>query len=60
MADLHVWWNEETLNHTSPHCSPNNSDDKEEEDVNDVEGGEMGTTRLVFGFVESEDNESDD
>ena len=33
-------------------------DDKEEDDVNDEEGGEMGTTGLVFGHDESED-ESD-
>ncbi len=31
------------------------SDDKEEENVDDEEGGEMGTTGLVFGHDESED-----
>ena len=30
-------------------------DNKEEDDVNDEEGGEMGTTGLVFGNDESED-----
>ena len=54
VADLHVRWNE-TQNRTSPRCSPNNSDVKEEEDVNDKEGGEMGTTGLVFGNDERED-----
>ena len=58
VADLHVWWNE-TQNCTSPRCSPNNSDVKEEKDVDDEEGGEMGTTGLVFGNDESED-ECDD
>ena len=53
VADLLVRWND-TKNRASPRCSPNNSDDKEEEDV-DEEGGEMGTTRLVFGNDESED-----
>ncbi len=57
-------WND-TKHRTSPRCSPNNSDDEEEEDaeeeedVNDEKGGEMGTTGLVFGHDESED-ESDD
>ena len=58
VAELCVWWNE-TKNRASPHCSPNNSDGKEEEDVDDKEGGEMGTTGLVFGHDESKD-ESDD
>ena len=49
----------ETKHSASPRCGPNNSDDEEEEDVNDKEGGEMGTTRLVSGHDESED-ESDD
>ncbi len=56
------WWQwNDTKHRACPHCSPNNSDDKEEEgdDVNDEEGGEMGTTGLVFGHDESED-ESDD
>ncbi len=58
VAELCVWW-DEMRNRASPHCSPNNSDDEEEEDVNDEEGGEMGTTGLVFRHDESED-ESDD
>ncbi len=64
VAALRTWWND-TKHRTSPRCSPNNSDgkkeedDKEKEDVNDEEGGEMGTTGLVFGHDESED-ESDD
>ena len=57
VADLKAWSNK-TKHRASPHCSPNNSDDKEEEDINDEEGGEMGTTGLVFGHDESED-ESD-
>ena len=64
VAALRTRWND-TKHRASPHCSPNNSDDEEEEDdeeeddVNDEEGGEMGTTGLVFGHDESED-ESDD
>ena len=58
VADLKARWNK-TKHSTSPHCSPNKSDDEEEEDDNDKEGGEMCTTRLVFGHDESED-ESDD
>ena len=54
MADLCVRWND-TKTCTSPCCSPNNSDNKEEEDVDDEEGGEMGTTGLVFGNDKSED-----
>jgi hypothetical protein len=42
-------------NRASPRCSPNNFDVEEEEDVNDEEGGEMGTTGLVFGNDERED-----
>jgi hypothetical protein len=57
VADLKAWWNK-TKHRASPHCSPNNSDNKEEEDINDEESGEMGTTGLVFGHDESED-ESD-
>jgi hypothetical protein len=67
---LRTRWND-TKHSTSPRCSPNNSDDEEEEDdeeekddeeeedVNGKEGGEMGTTGLVFGHDKSED-ESDD
>ncbi len=64
VAALRTRWND-TKHRASPHCSPNNSDDEEEEDdeeeddVNDEEGGEMGTTGLVFGHDKSED-ESDD
>ncbi len=64
VAALRTRWND-TKHRTSPHCSPNISDDEEEEDneeeddVNDEEGWEMGTTELVFGHDESED-ESDD
>jgi hypothetical protein len=64
VAALRTRWND-TKHRASPHCIPNNSDDQEEEDdeeeddVNDEEGGEMGTTGLVFGHDESED-ESDD
>ena len=54
VADLRVRWNE-TKNRASPHCSPYNSDDEEEENVDDEEGGEVGTTGLVFGHDESED-----
>ncbi len=57
VADLRAWWNE-TRNRASPRCSPNNSDVEEEEDINDEEGGEMGTTGLVFEHDKSED-ESD-
>ncbi len=54
VAALRTWWND-AKHRASPCCSPNNSDneeeedDKEEEDINDEEGGEMGTTGLVFG-----------
>ncbi len=64
VAALRTRWNG-TKHCASPHCSPNNSDDEEEEDdqeeddVNDEEGGEMGTTGLVFRHDESKD-ESDD
>ena len=64
VAALHTWWND-TKHRASPRCSLNNSDntkeedDKEEEDVNDEEGGEMGTTGLVFGHDESEDKSDD-
>ncbi len=58
VAELCVRWNE-TRNRASPCCSPNNSDDEEEEDVDDKEGGEMGTTGLVFGHDESEDKSDD-
>ena len=58
VAALRTRWND-TKHCASPCCSPNNSDNEEEEDVNDEEGGEMGTTGLVFGHDESED-ESDD
>ncbi len=58
VAELRVRWNE-TRNCASPCCSPNNFDNEEEEDVDDEEGGEMGTTGLVFGHDESGD-ESDD
>ena len=54
VADLHVRWNE-TQNRASPQSSPSNSDVKEEEDVNDKESGEMGTTGLVSGTDKSED-----
>jgi hypothetical protein len=54
---MSVRWND-TKNRASPRCSPNNSDNEEEEDVDDEEGGEMGTTGLVFGNDKSED-ESD-
>ena len=54
---MSIWWND-TKNCASPRCNPNNSDNKEEEDVDDEEGGEMGTTGLVFGNDKSED-ESD-
>jgi len=54
VAELRVWWNE-TKNRASPSCRTNNSDDKEEEDVDDKEGGKMGTTGLVFGNDKSED-----
>ena len=54
VAELCVWWNE-TRNRASLRCSPNNSDDEEEENLDDEEGGEMGTTGLVFGHDESED-----
>ena len=47
------------VDRASPRCSANNSDDKEEEDVDDGEGGAMGTTGLVFGHVESEDKSED-
>ena len=49
-ADLEAQWNK-TKHRASPNCSPNNSDNKEKEDVDDEEGGEMGTTGLVFGHV---------
>ncbi len=58
MAELRVQWNQ-TKNCASLCCSPNNSDNEEEEDVDNEEGGEMGTTGLVFEHDESED-ESDD
>ena len=48
VAELRAWWNE-TKKRASPRCSPNNSDDEDEEDIDDEEGGEMGTTELVFG-----------
>jgi hypothetical protein len=54
VTKLRVWWNE-TKNRASPCFSPNNSDNEEEEDVNDEEGREMGTTGLVFGNDKSED-----
>ena len=57
VADLRAWWNE-TRNRASPRCSPTNYDVEEEEEVDDEEGGVMGTTGLVFGHDESED-ESD-
>jgi hypothetical protein len=50
----------ETQHRASPRCSPNNSDDEEEEDVDDKEGGEMGTTGLVFGHSDESEDESDD
>ena len=37
-ADLLARWNK-TKHHTSPRCSPNYSNDEEEEDVNDKEWG---------------------
>jgi hypothetical protein len=60
VAALLTWWNE-MKHRASPRCSPNNSDneDEEEEDVNDEEGGEMGTTGLVFGHDQSEDKSDD-
>ncbi len=64
VAALRTWWND-TKHRASPHCSPNNSDDKEEkddkeeDDVNNKEGGEIGTTGLVFGHDKNKD-ESDD
>jgi hypothetical protein len=63
-AALRTRWND-TKHRACPCCSPNNSDNIEEEDneeeeeVNDKEGGEMGTTGLVFGHDKRED-ESDD
>ena len=38
VAALRTRWNE-TKHHAPPCCSPNNSDGKEEEDINDKEGG---------------------
>ena len=58
VAELRVCWNQ-MKNRASPRCSPNNSDNEEEEDVDGKEGGEMDTTGLVFEHDESED-ESDD
>ena len=64
VAALRTRWND-MKHRASPRCSPNNSDDKEEEDdeeeedVNDEEGGEMGTTGLVFGHDKSEDKSDD-
>ena len=58
VADLEAWW-KKTKHRASPHCSPNNSDKKEEEDVGDEEGGEMGTTGLVFGHDKSKDKSDD-
>ncbi len=62
-TDLLARWNE-TKHHSFPCSSPNNSDDKEEEDANDKEGNsivikEIGTTGFIFEHDESED-ESDD
>ena len=59
VADLQARWREKQ-HRASPRCSPNNSDDEEEEDVDDGEGGEMGTTGLVFGHSDESEDESDD
>ena len=59
VADLNARLSE-TQHRASPRCSPNNSDDEEEEDVDDKEGGEMGTTGLVFGHSDESEDESDD
>ncbi len=48
------------MHRASPRCSPNNSDDEEEEDIDVDEGGEMGTTGLVFGHSYESEDESDD
>jgi len=55
VADLLAPWNE-MQHRTSPCCiiDPNNSDGKEEEDINDEEGEEMGIPGLVFEHDESE------
>ncbi len=50
----------DSAHRASPWCSPNNSDDEEEEDVDNDEGGEIGTTRLVFGHSDESEDESDD
>jgi hypothetical protein len=56
VADLQARWREKQ-HRASPRCSPNNCDDDEEEDVDD---GEMGTTRLVFGHSDESEDESDE
>ena len=62
-ADLLAQWNE--IKHRSSPCSsPNNSNDEEEEEVENKEGNsivteEIGTTGLVFGHDDSDD-ESDE
>ncbi len=50
----------ETQPRASPWCSPNNSDDEEEEDVDYDEGGETVTTGLVYGHSDESEDESDD
>ena len=62
-ADLLAWWNE-TQHHSSPCSSPNKSNDEEEEEVGNEEGNsivikEIGTSGLVFGHKDSDD-ESDE
>ena len=62
-ATLLTCWNE-TKHCLSPRCSPNNSDNEEEEEVEEEERTnivfeEMGTTGLVFGHDDS-DNECEE
>jgi hypothetical protein len=62
-ATLLTWWNE-TKHRLSPRCSPNNSNNEEEEEVEEEERNsivfeEMGTTGLVFGHDDS-DNECEE
>ncbi len=62
-ANLLTRWNE-TKHRLSPRCSPNNSDNAEEEEVEEEEGNsivfeEMGTSGLVFGHDDS-DNECEE
>ena len=62
-ADLLAQWNK-TKHRSSPCSCPNNSHDDEEEEVENEEGNsidieEIGTTGLVFGHNNSDD-ESDE